>query len=191
MNSAANPETLADIVREMRNDEFARSMAAITHTGAMHDMLCAIADRIEAAAWRAHDIAAALLAAKGVMYPHPDPDNAPPPTAGNAAAMREALEIIARKADKVDKIGMGYNDAVEISLDIQSVAEAALSAPPRNCDVGTADDQAERFVAECKRHDHCSTCPVHAMWGVWRVGQPKSCKFIWAQMPYEAEGGKE
>lgn len=70
--------------------------------------------------------------------------------------------------------------------------EAALAAPARNCDVGTADEQAERFDAECKRHEHCTPCPVHAAWGEFKKGKPKSCQAIWGQMPYaQKEGVKE
>ena len=46
------------------------------------------ADRIEAVKKRERAISNALLAIKGKMIPHPDPENAPPPYPGNAAALR-------------------------------------------------------------------------------------------------------
>lgn len=102
---------------------------------------------------------------------------------GNAAVMRSALLIVlddARKPCKMDR------DA------IAKVCKDALAAPPRNCDVGTADEQAERFEAECHRHEHCTPCPVHKEWGEFKYGKPKSCQMIWSQMPFApAEGGAE
>lgn len=59
----------------------------------------------------------------------------------------------------------------------------------RNCDVGTGDEQAERFRAFCNKEKlpqfsesaycaHECSCRSSA-----------DCKFAWAQMPYEAEEG--
>jgi hypothetical protein len=104
---------------------------------------------------------------------------------GNNAAMREALVRIR------DMMLNGGFDGKRPAY-IVNICDAALSAPPRNCDVGTAEEQAERFEAECKRHDHCTPCPVHAAWGEFKEGKPKSCQLIWAQMPFApAEGGAE
>ncbi len=65
----------------------------------------------------------------------------------------------------------------------------ALSAPPRNCDVGTADEQARRFQLFCQNHrgfdTGCSTrCPFV------NTADINHCQSGWAQMPYE-EGGAE
>lgn len=96
---------------------------------------------------------------------------------GSAAAIREALESVVKY----------LGDIVPTRREIELVksARAALAAPARNCDVGTAEEQAERFEAECKRHDHCTPCPVHRVWGEFKEGKPKSCQMIWGQMPYE------
>ena len=113
----------------------------------------------------------------------------------NAAAMREALEEVQIGFDNnvIGPIGDRPNDwEIDEAKRLRDVVDSALSAPARNCDVGTADEQAERFDAECKRHDHCTPCPVHAAWGEFKEGKPKSCQIIWAQMPFaKAEGGAE
>ena len=97
---------------------------------------------------------------------------------GNAAAMREALEKVRRVlhcaivADilKGDDVNSAFNEV-----------NAALSAPPRNCDVGTAEDQAIRYQELCDSHtcgSICSGsgCPLYAY----------DCSpFAWSQMPYE------
>jgi len=95
---------------------------------------------------------------------------------GNAAATREALETVRKyvKETTPDKVMLGV---------IEVWCDEALAKPPRNCDVGTAEEQAERFAKYCDRFHRCNGCPC--------CGKMKynRCEFIWAQMPYEAEEG--
>ena len=105
-------------------------------------------------------------------------------SAGNAAAMREALMEIVITATKAGAT-MGYDVACGI---IKSKAKHALSAPPRNCDVGTAEKQTKRFSDFCAAHRHtdlprCAGCPLE------NTPPDTGCSFAWAQMPYEAEEG--
>ena len=96
---------------------------------------------------------------------------------GNAAAMREALEMILDKVNGLDEeCGV---DPVEI----RDLARAALSAPARQCDVGTADEQSERFTKYCKMFPRCRGCECC---GKVLLGR---CELAWAQMPYAAEEG--
>ena len=108
---------------------------------------------------------------------------------GNSAKMREALEKVLRVlhcaivADilKGDDVNSAFNEVT-----------AALSVPPRNCDVGTSEEQAERFYAFCGYHRFqsgikgmCSSlCPCI------RCRDMCNCITTWSQMPYE-EGGAE
>ena len=108
---------------------------------------------------------------------------------GNAAAMHKALEKVLRVlhcaivADilKGDDVNGAYNEVI-----------TALSAPPRNCDVGTSEEQAERFYAFCGYHRFqsgikgmCSSlCPCI------RCRDMCNCITTWAQMPYEEGGTK-
>lgn len=67
-------------------------------------------------------------------------------------------------------------------------ARAALAAPPRNCDVGTAGEQTARFAEFCKSHIHsdlpkCAGCPLEG------IPDGIGCAQAWAQMSYEAEKG--
>ena len=57
---------------------------------------------------------------------------------------------------------------------------AALSAPPRNCDVGTPEEQHNRFMRFCgsKSMGYC-----------WGRGCRK-CMAQWGQLPYEEGGAK-
>ena len=69
---------------------------------------------------------------------------------------------------------------------IEICADCREGCPPRNCDVGTAEEQSARFDAHCRTHMGCLTCPLREKDG----GVPKHCEFAWSQMPYE-EGGAE
>lgn len=110
---------------------------------------------------------------------------------GNGAKMREAVKAV------VD-VGYPHNFQIEAPhirgycYDItRAIGKcfAALAAPPRNCDVGTPEEQAERFGRYCDKFTqdgmHCETCPCC---GKIKFGR---CEFAWAQMPYERGGANE
>ncbi len=56
-------------------------------------------------------------------------------------------------------------------------AKAALAAPPRNCDVGTVDEQSERYLELCNSNE-CTSCPC-------KFTARTCCALIWGQMAYE------
>lgn len=106
---------------------------------------------------------------------------------GHAAAMREAME----KLDKLLFVGVdGYVHGQPDKTDeIERTIKSAISAPPRNCDVGTVEEQTKRYDAFCNAHFNdskdggdCHKCPL-AERKTW------SCQLAWSQMPYEAEEG--
>ena len=75
--------------------------------------------------------------------------------------------------------------------DAKTAINAALSAPARNCDVGTLTEQQQMFHDFCEKMQHtdkacCGGCPiVHLrMQGVIDNG----CELAWAQMPYRKGG---
>lgn len=102
---------------------------------------------------------------------------------GDCAKLREALKAI---------IGLcaGLMPTWDGAVGrIKDMAEAALAAPARNCDVGTAEEQNTRrnqfCYAQMKRNNHCcGPCPCYKFIN----GEAQSCTLLWAQMPYE-EGG--
>ena len=102
--------------------------------------------------------------------------------ASNVKDMREAIETL------VDLVN-AWKDHLppvieeEVSNALNKV-EAVLSAPPRNCDVGTAEEQAERFhrsAIKCKSDlmRPCIGC-VHLCY----------CYAQWMAKPYEEGGAK-
>lgn len=90
---------------------------------------------------------------------------------GDAAAMREALEKV------LEILNMEWDAHRETSAmwEMQEICTAALSAPPRNCDVGTVEDQLVRFDRFCGAKVHCRECVLR---------NSCSCGFAWAQLPY-------
>ncbi len=103
---------------------------------------------------------------------------------GNAANMRKALEQISSMGEQIDyQLGSSeetvyaFRNERCLAHNISECARAALSAPPRNCDVGTAEEQASRFIALCDSLK-CPSCPC-------RFGKTTDCALNWAQMPYE------
>ena len=63
----------------------------------------------------------------------------------------------------------------------------AIAVPPRNCDVGTAEEQGKRFKKFCSEHQApwhgCTDCPL-------LMPISEKCALLWAQMPYEEVGAK-
>ena len=108
--------------------------------------------------------------------------------ANNMKAMREACANIAEyakaaKCHTEDAHTLGFLDQIELW------AKAALAAPARNCDVGTAEEQEVRFRNYCWNHSsrdknmECQ-CPID-------VEGKAGCKLEWSQLPYnESEAGK-
>ena len=93
--------------------------------------------------------------------------------------LREALgkieNLLLDEAKWADE--MTNNKAIALSI-----IQEALSLPRRNCDVGTAEEQYDRFLSFCKSHPinesgECEGCPL--------FGRCRSCHLEWAQLPYE------
>ena len=109
----------------------------------------------------------------------------------NVKAMREALEQIR----ELLSIGGKPDTAMCIRYEAAYlIAKEALSAPPRNCDVGTAEEQSYRFDKFCYSHSKCHKCPVKSIWNSQhrqkQLREIIRCEIIWSQMQYE-EGDAE
>ena len=77
-----------------------------------------------------------------------------------------------------------HNDLTEYDAEkCLAKVDAALALPRRNCDVGTAHEQTERYTKFCESHrdthGNCISCHACKM-----VGR---CEFHWSQMPYEKD----
>lgn len=83
--------------------------------------------------------------------------------ANDMKAMREALECV-------------LDDYADDSP-IAEMIRAALKNPPRNCDVGTAEEQLKRKRAYCKGQ-YCRICPFYG-------NDSLLCAFRWAQTTYK------
>ena len=115
------------------------------------------------------------------------------------AKMREALnkakKAICRHAEYVCHSLSNENSDIQSNCadvlcahrdlcEAKTAINAALSAPPRNCDVGTVEEQVERFQWFCATRP-CDGCTLKN-----KVNETLDCSIHWAQMPYE-EGDNE
>ena len=110
---------------------------------------------------------------------------------GNAAKMRDALRQVSRVAvEMTRKTVTGESEdrktVDEWALRLCDIVSATLAAPPRNCDVGTDEEQSRRYEELCDRHtcgSRCSAsgCPMY---------EHDCSPFAWGQMPYEEGGAK-
>ena len=127
--------------------------------------------------------------------------------ANNIKAMREALnetqsviekcmEILNRIPDGVEYDGL-IDDVADELCDLRdSHVKPALSAPPRNVDVGTAEEQERRWHSNCGSGiPNCKHCKVYEQARKSGLVDDKNmirfdCRFIWSQMPYEETKGE-
>ena len=101
---------------------------------------------------------------------------------GNAAAMSEALGEISRKIwESIDPFC--NDDCCKPKRELAKIADAALASPPRNCDVGTAWEQFQRFNMFCSPIK-CRECKLYT------EEDFHDCIFRWAQLPYEEGDSK-
>jgi hypothetical protein len=82
----------------------------------------------------------------------------------------------------------------KIVKEMRNLIKGALAEPLRNCDVGTAEEQGERFILFCRRNSFRGVCNDSCKFAnvnrrlVWqKIGQAR-CFPFWSQMPYEKEG---
>lgn len=101
---------------------------------------------------------------------------------GNQMKMRDALVFCLRI---IGANGIRGNVFLDDIQEAHKAITAALSAPPRQCDVGTAEEQDNRMDVYCQTRK-CGSCPL---WD--NANNGVRCEFTWAQMPYETQEGAE
>ena len=164
---ASENETIADIVAEML--EFAETDSQTIDRDVLRRRIQNFARRIEAAAKREREAT-------------PEKSS----VVANAMKMREALsgllEIVCIDCKSPYEI-----DGKCVKCPRVVAAEAALATPPRNCDVGTPDEQDARHSKWCRKYGIDGDMEVAC------AHQDMSCTLCalrWSQMPYE-EGGEK
>ena len=106
--------------------------------------------------------------------------------------LREALRQVSRVAVEMTRKTITGEPEDRKTIDRWALrlcdiaSEALLAEPIRNCDIGTVEEQAERFDEFCYNHRSrekgCGDCPL--------LGGGPCCELAWTQMPYEAGGEK-
>lgn len=101
-------------------------------------------------------------------------------------AMEEALKAVL-KCISLNKTCTVTMDCKHNIINYEKQIKAALALPRRQCDVGTAEEQARRYAQHCDtylRDDGSKPCTGCSCCGKVPFGK---CEFAWAQMPYESE----
>lgn len=154
-------ETIKEIVGEMRG------WWVHNNNEEVDSVLTAFANRIEAAHKREQEnaIAATVVAAAKSASEVYEPHIKSTPI-GNAAKMREALEKVIEIAKRE------WNAFRETSamLEMHEICTAALSAPPRNCDLYATEDEA--YQAHQKAMDDIPL-ETHVYYETWLFDEAK------------------
>ena len=95
-----------------------------------------------------------------------------------SSRLREMAQEIRSCADYIYSNPNNIGGVQQCARDIMEMIDKIASEPLRNCDVGTAEEQKQRFDVFCSR-GNCDNCPL-AEEGVWA-----NCAIRWSQMPYE------
>ena len=103
-----------------------------------------------------------------------------------SSKLREALEEIWSSADYIYSYPKNIGGVQQCARDIMEMIAKIKSEPLRNCDIGTAKEQAKRFWAYCKQflksQGMCINCPLYK-----KSKDLEQCLCEWSQLPYESE----
>lgn len=94
--------------------------------------------------------------------------------------LREALTKILNLTNSLDE------DCAVDPVEIRDIANAALAEPVKNCDIGTAEEQAKRFAEYCESE----VCKRKRCKSLAKALCIERCALEWAQMPYTEGGAK-
>ena len=166
--SNENQKTIEDIVADIR----AQNQGLPEDGYALSPLVCdllSFADRIEAAAKREREAGAAAAQICGEIGEMIGREAAGKDSlqVGNSAKLREACENIAEYAKTAACYIEDIDDAHLLGYlnQIERWAEAALSAPPRNCDLyKTLDDARNAFFVDYVPDETSSSAAAFATW---------------------------
>ena len=106
--------------------------------------------------------------------------------ANDMKALREALEKI---VSNIEMRASVFDVFSIIDRKTFLDAKSALAAPQRNCEVGTPEEQNNRFREFCEKYPFCKGCKMPGRKPLSGIGGMK-CALTWAQMPYNDGGVK-
>lgn len=113
---------------------------------------------------------------------------------GNIATMREALvqcELFLNNVSRHGHPTLNPGDKCVACAgvdELRGMVVRALSTPARNCDVGTPEEQQNRFRDFCRHHEREGECGIGrsvAACPAFHGWSNPDCSLWWAQMPYE------
>ena len=107
-----------------------------------------------------------------------------------SSKLREALNQLLGLIDNEILVFSNGLDPSEVSNAQYQIdkADEALAEPVRNCDVGTAEEQLDRYGLFCQ--NKCPVCENRHSCHICGERYRMKCMVAWSQMPYEEEDAK-
>ncbi|MBO6031965.1 MAG: hypothetical protein J6Q22_11030 [Prevotella sp.] len=114
-------------------------------------------------------------------------------------ALLDALKLCVKEMCmycRLEALSKGLDLTCVNGCETLRIANEALAMPPRNCDVGTAEEQTTRYRKFCSDHKYLGSDFSYMCKGFGKGRCPfinshtkSQCEFAWAQMPYTADEG--
>jgi hypothetical protein len=106
-----------------------------------------------------------------------------------SSKLKEAVSRLVREIEDGMLVEVSSKFECDLAKTLLVDVKSALAEPPRNCDVGTPQEQIKRWEKFCQEH-HEYWKPGKSLTAIQRCNCPchegNGCNyFIWAQMPYE------
>ena len=108
----------------------------------------------------------------------------------SAQQMRDLVSGAITMIDKAvnNELSLSAQFCVGCLLSVKEALAKVLAVPLRECDVGSAVEQTDRFWGYCNAHS-CNECPARGGWRTVYIDGTSfkmiQCGVPWAQMPYK------
>lgn len=109
-----------------------------------------------------------------------------------SSKIREAVSRLVREIEDGMLVDVSSKFECDLAKTLLDDVKSVLAEPLKNCEVGTVEEQTERFRKFCLAHTHKNgtdfrchkNCPAKNYIGGWGIPY---CQVRWGQMPYKSE----
>ena len=110
-----------------------------------------------------------------------------------SSKLREAVSRLVREIEDGMLVELSSKFEHDLAKSLLADVKSALVEPVRNCDVGSEQEQQDRFREFCRHYESKGECGIgryEAACPAFQGGRNPDCSLWWSQMPYES-GVKE
>lgn len=94
--------------------------------------------------------------------------------------IRDTVSRLVREIEDGMLVELSSKFESDLAKTLLADLKSALAEPIRNCDVGTPEEQSDRFLRFCAKYYPCINCPAF-----YELNNDTACWSTWEQMPYE------